>query len=203
VPDIRLQAQALMPAIAAAPGQKVLLVGQSYGAAIATLMASMAAPKSLGGVVMLSSFLGEFGPTAKWLVELGAKVMTMIPKDLRHAVMEVTGQSGQLAQVREALARLKVPVHVIHGDQDDFAPIALAEMLAKEARTRTPMRFERVAGANHFLNDGPAEALLASLEACLPAPRKPAFAFSWPVKLPAWPQALKARAEAPSELAAA
>lgn len=181
VPDIRLQAQALMPAIDAAPGQKVLLVGQSYGAAIATVMASMAG-KQLAGVVMLSSFLGEFGPTAKWLVELGGKVLNLIPRDLRHAVMEVTGQANQLTHMRQALARLRVPVHVIHGDQDDFAPSALAEALARETRSRFPVRFELVAGANHFLNDGPAEALIASLEACLPTP-KPAFhlpALKWP-----------------------
>jgi pimeloyl-ACP methyl ester carboxylesterase len=199
VPDIRLQAQALMPAIEAAPGQKVLLVGQSYGAAIATLMAGMAAPKTLGGVVLLSSFLGEFGPTARWLVDLGSKVLGLIPRDLRHAVMEVSGQSGQLCHMRQTLKRLKAPVHVVHGDQDDFAPIALAETLVKDTRTRAPIRFERVAGANHFLNDGPADALIACLEGCLPQP-KPAFAFRWP----AWPAAAKARpAGAASELAAA
>ena len=177
VPDIRLQAQALLPVLETAPGQKVLLVGQSYGAAIATLMASMA-PKPLAGVVLLSSFLGEFGPTARWLVDLGSKVLSLIPRDLRHAVMEVSGQAGQLSHMREALRRLRVPMHVIHGDQDDFAPIALAETLVKETRTRAPIRFERVPGANHFLNDGP-DILIAALEACMPAP-KPSFAFTFP-----------------------
>jgi len=38
VPDIRLQAIALAPLLEAAPGQKILLVGQSYGAAIATVI---------------------------------------------------------------------------------------------------------------------------------------------------------------------
>lgn len=196
VPDIRLQAQALLPAIDAAPGQKVLLVGQSYGAAIAAVMAGMAG-RQLAGVVMLSSFLGEFGPTAKWLVELGGKVLNLIPRDLRHAVMEVSGQAGQLAHMREALGRLRIPVHVIHGEEDDFAPVALAEALAKEARTRLPMRFERVPGANHFLNDGPAEALIASLEACLPRP-KPAFHLVPALRWPAWARLPKPAAIAES-----
>lgn len=180
VPDIRLQAQALLPVLEAAPGQRVLLVGQSYGAAIATVMAGMS-PRKLAGVVLLSSFLGEFGPTARWLVDLGRKVLHLIPRDLRHAVMEVTGQASQLTHMRESLMRLRVPVHVIHGDQDDFAPITLAETLVKDTRTRAPIRFACVAGANHFLNDGPA-ILIAALETCLPAP-KPAFALKWP----AWP----------------
>src|SRR5438067_9232863 len=38
VTDIRVQAQALAPVLEAAPGQKVLLVGQSYGAAIVSLI---------------------------------------------------------------------------------------------------------------------------------------------------------------------
>lgn len=85
-----------------------------------------------------------------------------------------------------ALRNLKVPVHVVHGDQDDFAPIELAEKLVAETRTRGPMRFERVAGANHFLNDGPAEDLLATLEGCIP-PRRD-FCLRWPKWPAAWPK---------------
>lgn len=182
VPDIRLQAAALAPLLEAAPGQKILLVGQSYGAAIATVMAAQN-PKALAGVVLLSSFLGEPGPTARWLVNLGMRVLTMIPRDLRHAIVEVSSQAAQLDHMKAALRRLNVPVHVIHGDADDFAPIELAEALVKETRTRTPMNFIRVPGANHFLNDGPVELLLNCLERCIPAP---VAAFKLPA-LPALP----------------
>lgn len=182
VGDIRVQAQALSSLLEAAPGQKVLLVGQSYGAAIATLMAA-SNPRKVAGLVLLSGYFGESGPTAKWLLEWGAKVLKVIPRDLRHAVLEVTGQPTQLAYMREALVRLRMPVHVIHGDKDDFAPIEIAERLVAETRTRRPIRFEKVEGANHFLNDGPTEQLLASLEACIPI-RKPLF----PWKLPALPK---------------
>ncbi len=182
VPDIRLQALALSPLLEAAPGQKILLVGQSYGAAIATVMAAKS-PKPLAGVVLLSSFLGHTGPTARFLVDLGMRVLSLIPRDLRHAILEVSGQQAQLVHMRQALKRLHVPVHVIHGDADDFAPIEMAERLVKEARTRGPMRFVRVPGANHFLNDGPIDVLMSALECCIPAPppAKPAF------KLPALP----------------
>jgi pimeloyl-ACP methyl ester carboxylesterase len=192
VPDIRQQALALSPLLIAAPGQKILLVGQSYGAAIAALMAA-GQPKAVAGVVLLSTFLGETGPTARWLVALGARLLSLIPRDLRNAVMEVSGQRGQLDHMRRALERLRVPVHVIHGDADDFAPIELAERLVSETRTRSPMRFARVPGANHFLNDGPVETLLSCLEECIavaathPALRLPALPLlAWPnVKLAA------------------
>jgi hypothetical protein len=79
-----------------------------------------------------------------------------------------------------------MPVHIFHGDKDDFAPIALAEQLAKEAHGRRPIRFETVAGADHFLTDGPAEALIAYLESCIPPepaswrlPKLSLPAFKW------------------------
>jgi pimeloyl-ACP methyl ester carboxylesterase len=181
VGDIRTQAEALAPLLETAPGQKLLLVGQSYGAAIATLMAA-SHPRQVAGVVLLSSFLGEPGPTARWLVKTGSRLLNLIPRDLRHAVMEVSNQASQLGHMREALQRLSIPVHVIHGDHDDFAPIEIAERLVKETRTRGSIRFERVAGANHFLTDGPAELLLGRLEACIPAAPK----TGW--RLPALPR---------------
>ena len=185
ITDITVQARALEPVLEAAPGQKIILVGQSYGAAIASLMAA-SNPGKVASLVMLSSFLGETGPTARWLVEMGHKLLSVLPRDLRHAVMEVTGQSDQLHHMREALQRLRIPVHVIHGDKDDFAPIETAERLAKDIQTLHPIRFQAVPGANHFLNDGPTDVLLASLEACIPVEaragwRWPALPkFKWP-----------------------
>ena len=177
ITDIRVQAQALAPALQARPGQKVLLVGQSYGAAIAALMAE-ANPGKVAGLVLLSGFFGEAGPTAKWLIDMGLKALKVIPRDLRHAVMEAAGQREQLAHAKRALARLNIPIHMIHGDKDDFAPIEVAERLATETVTRRPIRFVRADGANHFLNDGPPEQLIAALEDCLPV--RKAWTFRWP-----------------------
>lgn len=182
VTDIRVQAEALAPLLTAARGQKILLVGQSYGAAIASLMAD-ANPGKVESLVLLSGFFSETGPTSRWLLDVGNRALglTFIPKDLRHAVIECTGQKPQLDYAKRALANLRVPIHMIHGDRDDFAPIEAAERLAAETVTRQPIRFVRTEGGDHFLNDGPAEALLAALESCIPV-RKP-WTFPWP-KLP-------------------
>lgn len=181
VGDIRIQAEALAPLLDGPRGQKILLVGQSYGAAIASVMAAQH-PGKVAGLVLMSGYFGEPGPTARWLVDVGAKMLKVLPRDLRNAVQEVMGQPAQLDHARQALARLKIPIHVIHGDQDDFAPIEIAERLAQETRTRTPIRFQPVQGANHFLNDGPTDALLAAIEACIPAP------VAWRLRWPALPR---------------
>ncbi|MDB5442286.1 MAG: hypothetical protein JWP73_662 [Phenylobacterium sp.] len=177
VTDIRVQAQALASVLDTPKGQKVLLVGQSYGAAIAALMAD-ANPGKVAGLVLLSGFFGEPGPTAKWLIDMGGRALKLIPRDLRHAVIEASGQREQLVHAKRALARLNIPIHMIHGDKDDFAPIEAAERMAQETVTRRPIRFVRADGANHFLNDGPAHELIAALEGCIPV-RKP-WTFHWP-----------------------
>jgi pimeloyl-ACP methyl ester carboxylesterase len=177
VTDLAVQAQALAPLLRAARGQKVMLVGQSYGAAIASLMAE-ANPGKVSSLVLLSGFFGEAGPTARWLIDVGGRTLKVIPKDLRNAVIEVSGQGPQLDAARSALSRLRIPIHMVHGDKDDFAPIEAAERLAAETATRRPIQFIRSEGANHFLNDGPPEELLAALEACIPAPRR--WELRWP-----------------------
>ena len=175
--DIRTQARALAPLLEAPAGQGIILVGQSYGGAIASLMAQ-ANPRRVGALVLLSSYLGEPGPTAQRLLQLGERLSGFMPRDLRNAVEEVRGQPGQLRYVRAALAGLRTPVHVIHGEADDFAPIEAARSFARKSGARS-VRFSAVPGAGHFINDGPAETLLASIEACIPsAPGR--GAWRWP-----------------------
>jgi pimeloyl-ACP methyl ester carboxylesterase len=170
VTDIRVQARALLPLLDGPRRQKILLVGQSYGASIAALMAEMA-PHRVASLLLLSSYLGEPGPTARWLVDAGSRLAGVIPRDLRNAVAEVSGHAAQMVHMHRALRRLRAPVHMVHGEADDFAPIELARRLAEEARTHRPIRFVATSGANHFINDGPVEAVLGHLEACIPAPQ--------------------------------
>ncbi|MGC1302338.1 MAG: alpha/beta hydrolase [Caulobacteraceae bacterium] len=165
IPDITVQAEALAPVLEPAPGQRVLLVGQSYGAAIATLMAANQ-PERVDSLLLLSGFFGELGPTARLLVELGARLWPVIPRDLRNAITEVKGQRPQLKKMRKALEQLTLPIHSVHGDRDDFAPLQVAQTLSRWKKGG--LRFSIAPGANHFLNDGPTEPLLEQLEAAIP-----------------------------------
>ncbi len=183
VPDIRLQAQALEPLLGAEPGQRIILVGKSYGAAIATLMAGNAPRPPIEALVLMAGYFGEFGPAAERLVGIGGRLLKAIPRDLRHAILEVTGQPEQLPYMHEALARLNKPVHVIHGERDDYAPIETAEKLVASVRTRRPVKFTRVPGGSHFLNEGPPAALIELMETAIPSRR----GFGWPaIPMPAF-----------------
>ncbi|HEX4181282.1 MAG TPA: alpha/beta hydrolase [Caulobacteraceae bacterium] len=187
VTDLVVQAKALSPLLDAAPGQKVLLVGQSYGAAVATLMAA-ADPGRVHALVLLSGLFGDMGPTATSLVELGRRIHGVIPRDLRNAITEVLAQKPQLPVVCEALRGLAMPIHIIHGDADDFAPIAAALAVAEDLADKPNVFFTPVPHANHFLNERPVELVLEPLEAVIAAAtpdgraRAPSFA-DWLLKL--------------------
>lgn len=183
VGDIAEQALALTPLLKPAKGQKLVLVGQSYGAAIATLMAT-ANPKAISSLVLLSSYLGEPGPTARRLLALGSRLSRLIPKDLRNAVTEVLGQPAQLQRAYNALARLPAPVLFVHGDRDDFAPIGAAQRLAEVLSAVREIRFTTVPGGDHFLNESAATHLSEALEAAAQTRRRGALALS---ALPEWP----------------
>lgn len=176
ISDIRVQAQALAPLLDCEPGQRVVLIGHSYGAAIATLIADQN-PGKVASLVLLSGYYGEFGVTSRRLVTLGQKVWKLIPRDLRHAILEVTGQEPQLVHMREALARVRAPIHVIHGDKDDYAPIEAAQRLVQAVRARRPIQFHVAVGGNHHLHGGPPYVLPTLLELCIPH-KHPSFA--WP-----------------------
>ena len=86
VTDIAHQARALSPLLKSAPGQKILLVGQSYGAGLPPWMAATE-PRRVSQLALLSSYLVGSGPTARWLVRTGMRNLNLIPRDLRNAVI--------------------------------------------------------------------------------------------------------------------
>jgi pimeloyl-ACP methyl ester carboxylesterase len=164
VPKIETQAKALLPLLEPAPGQRILLVGQSYGAAIATLMAA-SRPDQTAGLVLVSGFFGKAGKTARFLIDLGSRFLGVIPRDLRHAVMEASGQSPQLNPVFRLLNSFPFLITIIHGDEDDFAPIEVARAIADT--TLAPARFIEIRGGNHFLNDCDPDQVIARIETAI------------------------------------
>ncbi len=149
VTDIARQADALAPLLAGPDGQKVIVIGQSYGGPIATLLAARH-PDKVKALVLMSAYFGERGPTIRRLDALGSMLRPALPRDMQNALAEITGQPKQLPQVRAALASLSVPIVVLHGDKDTFIMPAAAERLAKAAGPRA--QYMVAAGGDHFLN---------------------------------------------------
>ncbi len=158
VRDLAQQADALSPMLQAGPGQRVLLVGQSFGAPVATLMAQRYRDE-VDAVVMVSAFFGETGPTARRMLGVGRVMRPLLPRDLKNSITEVLAQREQLPAVFDAFQGLEQPVLFVHGDADNFVPLEANRRLA-DAHGRALIE---VSGGDHFLNACCVSALLDAL----------------------------------------
>lgn len=147
VRELATQAEALAPMLEARPGQRVVLLGQSFGAPLAALMAARH-PDKVHAIVLVSPFFGDRGPTARRLIVAGSFVRPLLPRDLRNSITELTSQSDQLPEVWTALRGLEQPLVFIHGDSDSFVPLAASERIAAEYGHT----LIEVPGGDHFLN---------------------------------------------------
>jgi pimeloyl-ACP methyl ester carboxylesterase len=164
VRDLAKQADALAPMLGARPGQRVLLVGQSFGAPVATLMAQRY-PERVHAVVLMSAFFGDRGPTARRLFGVGRVVQPLLPRDLRNSIAEINSQRAQLPAALQALASLRQPVVFVHGDEDNFVPLEADRRLAADHNRQLVV----VANGDHFLNACCVTDLVASFEQAIAA----------------------------------
>lgn len=159
VRDIARQAEALSPMLDARPGERVVLVGQSFGAPVATLMADRYRDR-VHALVLVSPFFGDRGPTARRMLNVGGIVRPLLPRDLRNSITEIAAQSAQLPAVWEALRRLEQPLVFIHGDDDTFVPLEASQRISAEYNHT----LITVPGGDHFLNACCVPALLDAVE---------------------------------------
>ncbi len=159
VRDLAKQADALTPMLAHRQGQRVLLVGQSFGAPVATLMAQRH-PDDVDALVLVSAYFGDRGPTARRLVGAGRLFQPMLPRDFRNSISEMTAQTAQLPAVWSALRGLRQPIVFIHGDADSFVPLEADQRIAAQYGHT----LINVPGGDHFLNACCVPAMIGAFE---------------------------------------
>jgi pimeloyl-ACP methyl ester carboxylesterase len=159
VRDLAKQADALAPMLEGREGQRILLVGQSFGAPVATLMAARY-PDRVDALVLVSAYFGDRGPTARRMIGAGQFVHGVLPRDLRNSVSELTAQTNQLPAVWSAFRGLSQPIVFIHGDADTFVPLAADQRIAAEYGHT----LVTVPAGDHFLNACCVPALLDTFE---------------------------------------
>jgi pimeloyl-ACP methyl ester carboxylesterase len=171
VTDIAKQAEALSPLLEGRPGQRVLLVGQSFGAPISILMAR-AHPNQVQALVLMSAYFGKRGPTANRMYGVGRVIQFMLDRDLKNSISEIGAQPRQLPAVWTALSEVQAPVLFVHGDRDSFITLEAAEAVAE--RYRRPLTV--IPNGDHFLNACCVDPLIASFEEAIAAAEAPAGA---------------------------
>lgn len=159
VRDLAKQADALAPMLEAREGQRILLVGQSFGAPVATLMAARY-PDRVDALVLVSAYFGDRGPTARRMFGAGQMLHGVLPRDLRNSISEVTAQTEQLPAVWTAFRGLSQPIVFIHGDADTFVPLEADQRIA----ATYGHSLVTVPDGDHFLNACCVAALLDTFE---------------------------------------
>ncbi len=159
VRDLAKQADALAPMLQHREGERVLLVGQSFGAPVAILMAQRY-PDQVDAVVLVSAFFGDRGPTARRLIGAGSVFHGMLPRDLKNSISEITAQRRQLPAVWTALRGIEQPIVFVHGDADTFVPLEAEQRIAAEYGHT----LVTVPDGDHFLNACCVPALVGAFE---------------------------------------
>ncbi len=162
VTSIAAQAEALSPLLEHRADQKLLLLGQSYGAAISVMMAK-AHPDKVDALILASSYFGDRGPTARRMYAVGALFQWALPNDLKNSISEVRHQRAQLPDVFDALGALSQPVLFVHGSDDTFITPQAAEAMAEQYGRPLVLLPE----GDHFLNACCVAGLLSSFEAAI------------------------------------
>jgi pimeloyl-ACP methyl ester carboxylesterase len=149
--DLDAQAAALAPFLDVPDGQRVIILGQSYGTGVAILLADLHADR-VAGLMITSPFWDRLGPSARTLLALSWPFRPILPGDFKAAIREVGARPGQTDRMAELLDGLDMPVSLITGGKDTLvAADTGARMLARIAPGVDMIHIDLPEG-DHFLN---------------------------------------------------
>jgi pimeloyl-ACP methyl ester carboxylesterase len=154
-PHLQTQVDALMTLLTCATTNRVLLVGHSYGSPIA-LLAGLEHPDKIRGVLLIG---GDVDPAQErpWLVQYLFEwrvTSWLLPRALRQCNREMLTVRDDLLAMQKQLARLSVPVVMLHGDRDPLVPVENVAWLERQlgGLGKTNL-FAKIVlpGVNHFI----------------------------------------------------
>jgi pimeloyl-ACP methyl ester carboxylesterase len=149
--SLAAQAAAVAAVLPAAGGGAVLL-GHSLGGAIAARVAAEH-PGRVAALILLAAALDPALERVHPLQRLGgwAPVRTLLPRSIRNANAELLGLRAELVELERCLARIRCPVFIVHGTDDDLVPPANVSFVQRRLTAAASVRTVLLPGRNHFL----------------------------------------------------
>ena len=165
VPSLERQVAALVPALVEAGGdRRPILVGHSLGGPI-ILRAASDHPDLVGGLVVLAGNVDPELEKLRWYNYAGAVLQPFLSRDLRNSNDELFDHREELEELVSRLDRVRCPVLIAHGTEDELVPYAnavyLADALPEEARTE----LVTLEGGDHFFIWSRPEVVWEAIEA--------------------------------------
>lgn len=132
-------------------GEPVYLVGHSLGGPIVAKLA-MKYPELTDGIVIVAGSIDPAQEKQEWYRPLGRNFIgkSLLPKSLWVTNEEIIFLKDELEKMVPYWGDLKVPVIVIHGDEDNLVPIANAHF-AQKMIDREYLELWLQSGVNHFI----------------------------------------------------
>lgn len=133
-------------------GRKPILVGHSLGGPIAAWVAATQ-PEALSGIVIVAGSLDPSQERIHPLQRMGASwpIRTLLPRSVRNANQELMALKTELEKLHPLLGKIRVPVVIIHGTEDDLVPYQNVEYMQRYFTGTEKVMLKRLEGLNHFL----------------------------------------------------
>lgn len=146
------QVAAFAPLFDRDDGKRTIVVGVSYGGALA-LKTALDFPHRVAGAVTAAMLVSEPRPYVLQSVKLAEwpLIREALPGYLHNARKEVAARRAQIGPLFARLKELKAPVHIMHGDLDTLVPLKAAEELRGHFGEGADVSFELVKGGTHYL----------------------------------------------------
>lgn len=119
-----------------ADGQKVIVVGHSYGGLVATDLA-LEHQDQIKALVLIAPTLDPEGEESLWFKRFSQRIVlappfrTLVDPDLVLAAREMHTMPSESSNIQNKVSTITIPITIIHGDKDILAPISNIEYLEK------------------------------------------------------------------------
>lgn len=152
----------------AAPQQKAIVVGHSFGGPLA-LQLALDNPDRIAGIIILAGSIDPALEDPRWYNRVASwwPIRDLIPTLFDTANREILAARPYLYEQTPRLAELKIPVTVIQGETDELVSPANADYAAQHIPHATIIR---IAAQGHFLPWQQFDVVKNSIVAMLGAP---------------------------------
>lgn len=151
--EVRLAAQAdAVAALLPDDGRDAVLLGHSLGGAVAA-QAAAAQPRRVRALILVAAALDPSLERIHPLQRIGQwpLVRAGLPRAIRNANEELLALRAELVALERVLERIRCPVFLVHGSDDDLVPVANVAYAQQRLRGAAHVVTELLPGRNHFL----------------------------------------------------
>ena len=151
--SLEQQCRDIAPLLAdASPGQRVVLVGHSFGGPVICRLA-MDHPDKVTDLIILAGSIDPGQEQTKWYQYVAEwwVFRWLVPAELRTANREIRPLKGGLTEMLPLWPKIHQRVTVIQGLADNLVPPENADFAQRMMTNAHPLEIIRIPGMNHFL----------------------------------------------------